>query len=133
MKTSRALLTASVIWILGVSAYVCSFFLPFTEDVEFQANLVLAFSLIPLAWFGSKFYYTKNKAHNGFVLAAIMVGTAVVLDAIWTVPLLVLPEGGTYLDFFGALSFWSIALVYYLTVVLYWWLNIRPLTIRSYN
>ena len=133
MKTIRALLTAIAVWIGGVGTFVTSYYVPIMADSDLQANIALSLSLIPLGWLGSRSYYSKYNNPNGYFFGLIMVLTAILLDALITVPFLVLPQGGTYLDFFGATSFWFIALEYYLVVVLYWYVRVKPRTIKSYS
>ena len=133
MKTIRALLTALTVWIGGVGIFVASYYVPLMADPDLQANIALSLSLIPLGWLGSWSYYSKYNGPNGYFFGLIMVLTAVLLDALVTVPLLVLPQGGTYIDFFGATSFWFIALEYYLVVLLYWYVRVKPGIIKSYS
>ncbi len=128
MKTIRAITTAILIWILGVGIFISSFSVPLMQDLEFQANLTLALAMIPLAWFGAKFYYKKDQSLHGIKLGTIMVSIAILLDALITVPFLMIPQGGSYQEFFGSLSFWIIVLEYFSVVTIYWVVNIRPST-----
>ncbi|MEN8788376.1 MAG: DUF5367 family protein [Flavobacteriaceae bacterium] len=131
MKTIRALLTATTVWILGVSTFIISYYVPLMDDLDLQANIALSLSLIPLGWLGSRFYYLKYQQPNGFVFGLVMVFTAIILDALLTVPLMILPIGGTYLEFFSAPAFWLIATEYYLVVLLYWWVKVKPASLNS--
>jgi uncharacterized membrane protein len=131
MKTFRALLAAGTVWALGVSAFTISYFVPLMNDLDLQANIALSLSLIPLGWLGSRFFYLKYHHPNGFVFGLIMVSTAIILDALLTVPLLILPIGGTYPEFFSAPAFWLIATEYYLVVLLYWWVKVKPASLKS--
>ena len=133
MKTIRALLTALVVWILGVGVFITSHFVPLMDEVELQANIALSISLIPLGWLGSRSFYSKYKGPNGYIFGLIMVLTAVLMVGLITVPLLVEPAGGTYSEFFSATSFWLIALEYYLVIVLYWFVRVKPISINSYS
>lgn len=45
---------------------------------------------------------------------------AMVLDALITVPFLIMPYGGTYLSFFSDPGFWLIAVEYISVVAAYW-------------
>ena len=128
MKTIRAITTAILIWILGVGIFISYFSVPLMQDPEFQANLTLALAMIPLAWFGAKFYYKKDQSLHGIKLGTIMVSIAILLDALITVPFLMIPQGGSYQEFFGSLSFWIIVLEYFSVVTIYWVVNIRPST-----
>ena len=133
MKTMRAIITGIIIWILGVSAFIVSFYIPVLEDLELQSNLALALSIAPLAWLGAKNYYSKYPSTSGYYLGLIMVAVAIVLDALITVPFLVVPAGGSYVDFFGSSSFWLIALEYFLVVMLYWYYKAKPIAQKSFS
>ena len=124
MNIKRAIFSAAIAWTLGVSAYIGSFFFEWMEDPEFQANLVLTLALIPSAVIGTNFYYKKGQNTNGFILAVVMFSTTIVLDALITVPLFIIPEGGNHLTFFMDPGFWLIAVEYILVVGLYWRLRL---------
>lgn len=133
MKTIRALLTATIVWILGVAVFITSFYIPLIDDLELQSNIALATGLIPIAWLGAKNYYTKYPNTSGYKLAIIMVVTAIILDATITVPVLIIPVGGGYASFFGAASFWLIALEYFLVVFLYGYFRSKPISQKSFS
>ncbi len=109
---------AFLVWLLGVSFFLESFYVPLLKNSELQANLVLAVAIIPNACLGTYLFYRKEEL-SSLLLAFIYVFVAVVLDAFITVPLFILPEGGTYQSFFGALSFSLIALEYFVIVFVY--------------
>lgn len=129
MKTIRAILVGVVIWILGVSAYTVSFYLPIIEDAELQANLVLLLSIIPLVWFGSVAYYKKEKATHGFLVGLVFLAVSGILDALITVPVFMVPQGINHYEFFTAPGFWLIALVFVSTTVLYYRLRVANKTV----
>lgn len=112
MNYLRAFRIAFVNWIIGVSIFTLSYFFPFTENVELQANLSLAITLTALGWLGAKFYYRNGHKAPGYALALIILAVTIVLDALITVPVLFLPVGGTYGEFFGAAGFWILVMVY---------------------
>lgn len=120
MNFKRVLLSATIVWILGVCSYIGSFFFELIEDSELQANLVLLIALIPITIFGANFYYKKGNKTNGYKLGVVMFIVAMVLDALITVPLFIIPEGGNHLAFFTDSGFWLIAVEYILVVGFYW-------------
>lgn len=125
MKTQlRAIFIGVVIWIVGVSLYSFSYFIQIFENAELQANLMLALSVVPLAWFGTKAFYKKVNSANGLVVGLTFFLTAALLDAIITVPYLIIPNGGSYKQFFTDLGFWLIGLEFIIVATLYWHLNI---------
>lgn len=119
MDIKRALISATIIWILGVTSYVSSFYVNIFGDQILQANLFLTISLIPSVIFGTHYYYKKAKLINGFKLASTMFMVAILLDALITVPIFMMPIGINYIDFFIDPGFWLIAAEYIITVLLY--------------
>ena len=55
------------------------------------------------------------------------------LDALITVPLLIIPYGGSYTSFFGSTDFWLIALEFVAVATIYWYAKARPKQINSLN
>ena len=119
MKTFRAITIGILIWIFGVSAFTLSFFIPVLENLEQQANLVLFVAVIPLVWFGSQQYYKKDNKTHGMWVGITFFGVAAILDALITVPFLVMPQGGSHYIFFTDPGFWLIGGVFITTANLY--------------
>ncbi|MEM7549544.1 MAG: DUF5367 family protein [Bacteroidota bacterium] len=130
MNNIKAVIIGVFIWILGVSFFMASYFFPFMEDQELQANLILAISMIPNAYLGAYLFYRKGSLFSGIRLAFTVVFIAIVLDALITVPYFILPYGGSYEGFFGAPAFWLIVLEYFLVVFSYWNFRVRTQTAR---
>ena len=128
MKTIRALLIGGLLWGLGVTAFIVSFFIPVLENPETQANLVLFITVVPLTWWGSKTYYQKGLKMHGSLLGFLFFGVAGLLDACITVPFLVIPQGGSYGTFFGDPGFWVIGLLFIGIPTLYWVLKVKRST-----
>ncbi|WP_435623353.1 DUF5367 family protein [Flagellimonas sp.] len=120
MKTLRTIGIGTLIWILGVTLYTLSFFVPVIENLELQANLVLFVMIIPLVWMGCTLYYRNNREAHGLLLGLVFFGISAILDALITVPFLVVPAGGSYQSFFFDINFWLIGLEFILVTVLYW-------------
>lgn len=119
MKIVRAVLIGVAIWFLGVSAFSLSFFIPLLKDAQLQANLVLFLAVIPLVWMGTKMYYLKGAETKGYWVGLIFFLVAALLDALLTVPYLVIPNGGSYLDFYTDPGFWCIGLLFIGIAALY--------------
>lgn len=125
MKTSkklnilRATLSSIFIWTLGVFAYVSSFYVPIIENAEIQGNWALALALIPATAIGAHFYYKKGLRTKGLLLGTFMFGITILLDAAITVPVFILPVGGSYHDFFLDPIFWLIGLEYIALISFY--------------
>ncbi|MEP3388296.1 MAG: DUF5367 family protein [Reichenbachiella sp.] len=120
MKTIKAIIIAVLIWMVGVSFFTLSYYLPVLEDLELQANLTLAVILIPTVWIGTHVYYKWSGPMHGLKAGVIIVVTLIMMDALFTVPYFIMPYGGSYQEFFGAASFWLIAMECQLVIYLYW-------------
>ena len=131
MKTKRMILLGIAIWIIGILFYSLSHYVPILENADAQANLVLFIVVIPLVWLGCSFYYKKGYKTHGYKVGQTMLLTAVVLDALITVPFLVIPNGGNHYSFFTSLGFWIIAFEFLVVAVLYWYARVYPHNIKS--
>ncbi len=128
MKKIRVIGIGMGIWGLGVSAFVSSFFIPLLKDAQQQANLVLFLAVIPLVWYGTKLYYKSGSITNGFKVGLAFFLVAAILDALITVPFLVIPSGGSYQEFFLNLGFWVIGLLFIGVATVHWYLKVKRTT-----
>ena len=134
MRTVKALGIGILVWIFGVSAFSALYMLPISEDRYLQANIGLALVVPFLVWLGAWLYYKKVKsAHHGLTLGLLMLLASATLDALITVPLLIIPYGGSYTSFFGSTDFWLIALEFVAVATLYWYAKVRRGQINSLN
>ena len=120
MNLKSVILSAIIVWTLGIIAYVASYFVPVMADPELQANWVLSIALIPAVLLGAHIYYRKGYKTNGFKLGAAMFMVTICLDAMITVPLFIMPYGGNYITFFTDVGFWLLAIEYVGIVAVYW-------------
>ena len=119
LNFKHALISSLVIYIIGIIAYLGSYFVPILEDQELQANLVLMFAIVPAVLLGSILYYRRGHATSGLPLGVAMFLGAMILDAVITVPFFIIPYGGNHLSFFSDPGFWLIALEYVAVVIAY--------------
>lgn len=120
LKFKHAALSSATVYVIGILAFVGSYFVPILDDPDYQANLVLMVAIIPAAYLGAHLYYRKGHGTNGFLVGGVMFLGAMVLDALITVPLFIIPNGGNHLAFFGDPGFWLIGVEYVAVVVAYW-------------
>ena len=117
LNLTRALKAAGIAWTLGVASFVAAFLLP-TSNPDLVANTVL-FCAVPLvATVGARYYYLHAEG-KGVILGLFMFAVAGSLDAVITVPLLIMPAGGSYRSFYGDPGFWIIGIEYLAAVALY--------------
>jgi hypothetical protein len=124
LNLKHVILSSLVVYILGILAFVGSYFVPIMDDPDLQANIVLMAAIIPAACFGAYLYYQRGNTTHGFVLGFTMFSGAIVLDAIITVPVFIIPNGGNHLTFFGDPGFWLIGVEYVAVVAAYWKLKV---------
>ena len=124
MKTKRAILLGIAIWSIGILFYSITYAIPILEDPDTQANIVLFVVIMPVVWFACSFYYEKDSKTHGFLVGQTMLLTAVVLDALITVPFFVIPKGGSHYSFFTSVGFWIIAFEFLLVASLYWYAGV---------
>jgi len=130
MKTvnlKRASLSALIIWVTGVSAFVGSFYFPLMDNPDEQANWFLTLALIPAIITGVYFYNKNGLRTNGLRLGGFMFLLTILLDALITVPIFIIPSGGDHLSFFGDPGFWFLGIEYVLLVATANWMFSRKL------
>ena len=119
LNVKSALISGAIIYVIGVSAFIGSFFIPVLSDPELQANLVLSIAIVPSAMLGAYLYYRNNHLTNSLILGSAFFVIAMFLDAVITVPVFVIPAGGDHISFFTDPFFWMIGLEYILAVVFF--------------
>ncbi|MEP3372479.1 MAG: DUF5367 family protein [Maribacter dokdonensis] len=131
MKLTRAITFGILIWIIGVSLYAFSYYVPMLENAEQQANIWLSIVVVPIVWLGAKLYY-KNGVHtHGLITGLVFFTISAILDALITVPFTILPYGGSYNDFFVDFGFWFIGLEFIITTMVYWYLKVHRKRIHA--
>ena len=120
IQIKNIFISAVIVWTIGLTAFVASYFVPLMSDADLQANWVLSLTLIPSAALGAHIYYRNGHKTNGFVLGASMFLVTMILDALITVPVFIVPYGGDHISFFTNLGFWLIAAEYVSVVAAYW-------------
>ncbi len=117
-KTLFSIVCAILVWILGVSFYLLSYYVPILENPELQSNIVLALAIIPSACLGTYLFY-KNSYMKPSTLALTFIIVATVLDVLITIPVFIIPNGGSYSEFFRDPMFYTIVVEFYFIVLYY--------------
>lgn len=120
MKKFRAILIGALVWVLVFISFSILSVMPNIKDSMNLQALIVGVLIIPFALFGASIYYKNGNKDNGFVLGIIIVATALSLDALITVPFVVIPTGGSYLSFFSFPLLWLLVAVNIATVYFYW-------------
>ncbi len=120
LNLKHALISSLVVYIIGILVFVGSYFVPIIDDPDLQANIALMVAIIPAAYAGAYLYYRRGYKTHGFLLGTVLFSSAIILDAIITVPVFIIPFGGNHLTFFGDPGFWLIGFEYVTVVAAYW-------------
>ena len=115
-KKLYSIVCAMLVWLLGVSFYLLSFYVPVLENTELQSNITLALAIIPSSCLGTYLFYKKSYI-KPTALAFTFVIMAIVLDVLITVPVFIIPNGGSYSDFFGDPMFYTLVVEFYFIVL----------------
>ncbi len=120
MKVGRTLVSGAMIWVLIFITFTVMSFIPTIKDSELQQNLILYVLLIPIVILGTKFYYKSGAKTNGLLLGIAMSTIGLILDALISVPYVIIPHGGSYESFFINPLLFITSIEYILIVFVYW-------------
>ncbi|MFB9076550.1 DUF5367 family protein [Flavobacterium procerum] len=120
MNYFRAILSGVIVWICVAVSFMILEKIPFLKESLNLQTLIVCFLIILYAILGASFYYKKENKTSGFQLGLIMSATAILMDIIVFVPLVEIPKGNSYQDFFSNPLLWILAFLNAMTVFLYW-------------
>jgi len=126
MKYFRTIFTGSLVWLMVFTAFAILGFVPIIkESLDLQASII-GILIVPFAIVGASIYYKNGNKENGLTTGIIMALTALILDAIITVPLIEIPKGGSYQSFYSYPLLWVLVMINIATVYFFWKLKIKP-------
>lgn len=117
MKTLYLILSGISIWALAVLVILVSPWFTIINNPELQANILLSLSLPFIIRLVAGLFFKKYPTAFGLLQGIVMLAVGICLDALVTVPYLVIPAGGTYSDFFLTPIFWVIVVEYLILVL----------------
>jgi len=127
MKTIRTILTGTLVWFLIFSVFTVMSFIPGIKELEILQGFIIAAFIIPFASMGAAIYYKKGDKTNGFIIGSMMVLTALILDALVTVPFVEIPyNGSSYSKFFTNPLLWILVLENIAVIYFYWKIKVKP-------
>jgi hypothetical protein len=117
MKVKRLIITGLVMWVLILTVFIALLMLPITQGSPVLQNTVLFVLVAPIALLGAKLYYQSNDQSSGIQVGIALVAVSLIMDAIVTTPFIIIPQGGSYLEFYTSGILWlvvaeNIAIVY---------------------
>ena len=125
MNKLRAIFAGAIVWVFVFIAFMVLAYVPIIKDSMNKQSLIVGILIIPFALLGASIYYKNGNKDNGFIIGTIMVVTALTLDALITVPLVFIPNGGNYQSFYTYPLLWLLVAVNLATVYFYWKLKVK--------
>lgn len=125
MNYLRAIRSGFIVWILLIITFATLGSIPGIKDSMQQQTIVVALLIICYAVLGATLYYKKGGRDHGLKLGLIISATALVLDALITVPFFEIPAGRSYLNFFTSSLLWMLVSINLITVWTYWRLSVK--------
>lgn len=125
MKHFRAISVGTMVWSFIFITFVLLGFIPTIKDSLNLQVLVVGILIMPYALFGASIFYKNGNKENGMKVGVIMAITALILDALITVPLVEIPKGGSYQSFYSFPLLWVLVTINIATVYFYWKLKIE--------
>ncbi|WP_125720319.1 DUF5367 family protein [Flavobacterium ustbae] len=120
MKYFRAILSGLILWIcVAVSFFILEHTPVIKESLSMQ-TFIICILIVFYSLAGAAFYYKKGNTMPGFKVGLIMSLTAILMDILIFVPLVEIPKGNTYQDFFSNPLLWILATLNVAIVYLYW-------------
>lgn len=125
MNILRAFLVGALVWLCILVTFAILAEIPTVKDSSNIQALIVALLIIPFAACGASIYYKNGNIGNGLVLGLLMSATALLLDALVTVPLIEIPQGNTYGEFFSYPLLWILVAINIATVYMFWKLRLN--------
>lgn len=120
MKTYRALWTGGIIWALTFSSFALLDLVPALHGSETKQGFFVGIFIIIYAFLGAHLYYKTGDKTHGLLVGTFMTGIALVLDALITVPVVTIPQNGSYASFYFNPILWLLIVVNISSVFVYW-------------
>lgn len=125
MKYLKILLPGIFVWLcISVSFYILDFVPLINGSFKSKAVIIMIF-IVLYANESALFYYKNGIKLHGLLLGMIMSLTALLLDALITVPFIEIPNGRSYYSFFGSPVLWILAGINSITVYCFWRMKIK--------
>lgn len=120
MNWGRAILSGTIAWFCVFITFYILENIPFVQKSSTALAFIATFTIIIYAWFAAMIYYKNANKESGLEAGIIITATALILDAIITVPFIEIPKGSSYQAFFSNPLLWILVIINILTVYVYW-------------
>ncbi len=116
MKHLRAVVIGAMVWAFIFVTFALLGLVPTLKDSLNLQALVAGVLIVPYGIFGASVFYKNGNKENGVTIGIIMALTALILDALITVPFIEIPNGRTYQSFFSYPLLWLLVFINIATV-----------------
>nr|WP_315151723.1 DUF5367 family protein [uncultured Flavobacterium sp.] len=120
MNWGRAIVSGTIAWFCVVITFYVLENIPIVQKSSTAMAIVAAFTIVFYAWFAAVFYYKKAEKKYGLQAGIVITATALILDALITVPFIEIPKGSSHQAFFSNPLLWILAIINVITVFVYW-------------
>ena len=119
MNWGRALLSGTIAWLCVVITFYILENIPFVQKSPAAVAIIATFAIVFYAWVAAIIYYKNARKESGLQTGIVITTTALILDALITVPFIEIPKGSSYQVFFSNPLLWILAIVNVITVYAY--------------
>lgn len=127
MNYFRAILSGIIVWMCVIITFTVLSYIPGIKDSFILQTIVVGIVIIAYARLAAMFYYKKNVNDHGLKVGLVLSATALVLDALITVPFFEIPKGSDYVSFFSSPALWLLVSINLITVYFYWRKRVRAI------
>lgn len=120
MNYWRAVLSGVLLWFFVAATFYILEHTPIVKDSLGIQTVLICILIVFYSTIGASYYYKKVRNTSGFQVGLVMSFTAILLDILIFVPLVEIPKGNTYQDFFSNPLLWILAALNIITVAAYW-------------
>lgn len=120
MKTSRLLFTGLLMWLSIFTVFTALVMLPVTKNSLSLQNTLLVVFVAPIVLACTAIYYKTGANAHGIIVGFLFTAISLCLDALITLPLIIIPSGGSYQAFYSSTILWVVVVESITLVFLYW-------------
>lgn len=124
MKLFRTSIAGGIVWLLVFTTFMI---LDLAGLKVTQQNLIVAILTIAFSYIAAIWYYKKGNTTHGIIVGLMMTPIILILDAIITVPFIMMPLNIGYEDFYSDYILWVLVVENIAVIYLYWRFKITSL------
>ena len=125
MTLFRNITAGAILWSLIFLSFTIMEFIPTLKEATELQNGIILLLLVPFLLLSLKYFYRREDRSHGLRFGLVTIITSLSLDALITVPLVIMPKGGSYRTFFTDPGLVVMGMVIFLVSFLYWRFRIK--------